>query len=78
MSNRVVDAAHVVAFARMDGTLSALRRGSRTLAGVYTAALARMSCPEIWPSAQPCNDGLIGFGGGVVLRTLMASQYRLC
>jgi uncharacterized protein GlcG (DUF336 family) len=76
MSISVVDdAAHLVGFARMDGTFigatDVAHRKARTAAlfTVDSAVLGqhfRPGSPAY--SLENSNDGLIGFGGGVVLR----------
>jgi uncharacterized protein GlcG (DUF336 family) len=72
----VVDpAAHLVAFARMDdallGTIDVAHRKARTAALFQTdsAVLGQVAQPgAISYTLEHSNGGLIGFGGGVVLR----------
>lgn len=76
MSISVVDdSAHLVAFARMDGTflgaIDVAHRKART-AALFTADTAALG-PNLIPGAaaytlEHSNGGLIGFGGGVVLK----------
>jgi uncharacterized protein GlcG (DUF336 family) len=76
VSISVVDeAAHLVAFSRMDGTflgaIDVAHRKARTAAlfNVDSAALGEFLRPGAPAySLENSNDGLIGFGGGVVLR----------
>jgi uncharacterized protein GlcG (DUF336 family) len=76
VSISVVDeAAHLVAFSRMDGTflgaIDVAHRKARTAALFNTDSAVlgeflRPGAPAY--SLENSNDGLIGFGGGVVLR----------
>jgi uncharacterized protein GlcG (DUF336 family) len=71
----VDDGAHLVGFARMDGTfigaIDVAHRKARTAALFHTDSAIlgehlRPGSPAY--SLENSNDGLIGFGGGVVLR----------
>jgi uncharacterized protein GlcG (DUF336 family) len=71
----VDDAAHLVAFSRMDGTflgaIDVAHRKARTAAlfNVDSAVLGEFLRPGAPAySLENSNGGLIGFGGGVVLR----------
>lgn len=76
MSISVVDdSAHLVAFARMDGTflgaIDVAHRKAKT-AALFTVDSAVLG-PNLYPGAaaytlEHSNGGLIGFGGGVVLK----------